>query len=120
MAAFFAFQEVILRLSGYEESLYDDSPARVQISGTVIDKETLVPVAGARVGAKGFDVHCLTDDEGSFSLTLPAGSDTSEALITVEKNGYNSVSLKPAEYSDSEGSKLEVFLSRQAASNAFE
>ena len=115
--AFFVFQEAVLRIAGYEENLCDDSAQRVEISGKVIDKETLEPLMGAKVGIYGSEAHCLTDDRGCFSLTFPAGSDMGEALISVEKDDYNSLRMKPAEYSDSEGAELEICLSRQTSTD---
>jgi hypothetical protein len=118
--AFFGFQEVVLRIAGYKESLYDDSSQRVEISGKVVDKETLKPVTGAEVAIYGSDVRCLTDDKGSFSLTLPAGWGGGNASISIEKDGYNLLLLDPNKYSDSERAELEFCLSRQTTANGSE
>jgi len=118
--AFFVFQEAVLRFAGYKKSLYNHSAQRVEISGKVVDKETLEPVMGAKVGIYGSEAHCLTDDKGCFRLTLPTGSDMGEALISVEKDDYNLLRLKPAEYSDGEGGQMEISLSRQTNANGSE
>ena len=106
----FGLQELILRVSGYEDDLYDDSRVSVVISGTVVDINTQEPVAGARVGAEGFEPDSLTDERGCFKLALRTSSTNGDVLIRVEKEGYKVIPAMPAEYSEGKAFGLKVNL----------
>ena len=106
----FGLQRLILRMSGYEDDLYDDSPISVIISGTVVDKNTLEPVAGARVGVERFELSSLTNERGCFKLTLLTSSANGDVLIRVEKEGYEIIPAMPVGYSEGKAFGVKVNL----------
>ena len=47
--------------------------AQKQITGTVVDSESGEPLTGVAVRVPDSTIGVLTDDEGKFTITLPAG-----------------------------------------------
>ena len=64
--------------------------AQTKVSGTVFSQEDGQPIIGAAVKVDGTSTGMLTDVNGRFSLTLPAGKNT----ITVSYLGYESKTLQ--------------------------
>ena len=64
--------------------------AQTQVNGTVLSQEDGQPIIGAAIKIVGKQVGMLTDVNGRFSLTLPAGS----SQITVSYVGYESQTLQ--------------------------
>ncbi len=84
------------RINAYAAIQYGTPPATGTISGTVIDAETLDPIAGATVTADGYET--TTAGDGTYTLAdLPVGSYT----VTASATGYVSQS-KSAEVSDNQ------------------
>lgn len=64
--------------------------AQTKVSGTVFSQEDGQPIIGAAVKVDGTSTGMLTDVNGRFSLTLPAGKNT----ITVSYLGYESKTVQ--------------------------
>ena len=64
--------------------------AQTKISGTVLSQDDGQPIIGAAVKVDGTSTGMLTDVNGRFSLTMPAGKNQ----ITVSYLGYESQTLK--------------------------
>ena len=64
--------------------------AQTQVNGTVLSQEDGQPIIGAAIKIVGKQVGMLTDVNGRFSLTLPAGS----SQITVSYVGYETQTLQ--------------------------
>jgi hypothetical protein len=54
------------------------------LSGSVVDRVTGAPIAGARVMAPGGSIVAISDADGSYALDAPAGT----TRVTVEADGY--------------------------------
>ncbi|MBK7761195.1 MAG: carboxypeptidase regulatory-like domain-containing protein, partial [Deltaproteobacteria bacterium] len=61
----------------------------VTVSGVILDAETGQPVADARIYARGQDAEGLADDQGRFTLTLPAG----EHQLSIVHARYSAATL---------------------------
>lgn len=85
--------------------------AESEISGSVIDGGTGMPLAGARVVVVGAPATTMTGDGGSFKLAVPDGKVT----LRVEAPGYNSV-LVPVRDENS----LDVRLSATTGENFYD
>ena len=64
--------------------------AQTKVSGTVLSQEDGQPIIGAAVKVDGTSTGMLTDVNGRFSLTLPAGKNS----ITVSYLGYESKTVQ--------------------------
>ena len=64
--------------------------AQTQVSGTVLSEEDGQPIVGAAIRIVGKQVGMLSDANGRFSLTLPAGS----SQITISYIGYETQTLQ--------------------------
>jgi TonB-linked SusC/RagA family outer membrane protein len=77
----------------------------IKVSGTITDITTGKPLAGATVKVKGSNIAALTDENGNFTIDVPAtgnileisyvGYETIEAKIS--KAGLLNITLKPKE-----------------------
>lgn len=74
----------IVTVSGY---------APIQISGQVIDGETLQPLAGAQVAQEGSTSFATTGSDGSFSMLVPNRADLDSSSFTASRTGYLSTTL---------------------------
>jgi len=66
--------------------------ASAQVSGTVVDDETGIPIAGAVVSVQATDNETKTDEAGGFEL-----SDTSGGVIVAGAKGYFYVASNESE-----------------------
>lgn len=57
-----------------------------KVTGVVLDNQKQTPLAGATILVAGKDISTVTDDNGKFSITIPAGKGT----LTVSFVGYDS------------------------------
>ena len=64
--------------------------AQTQVNGTVLSQEDGQPIIGAAIKIVGKQVGMLSDANGRFSLTLPAGS----SQITISYVGYETQTLQ--------------------------
>lgn len=64
----------------------------ITISGTLLDKETSLPVASATVGVKGTSWASITNQDGDFKLSLPYS--LREASVVFSHLGYVSQELE--------------------------
>ena len=77
------------RLTLFLASLFlfmGEALAQTKVNGTVLSQEDGQPIIGAAVRVDGDKAGMLTDANGRFSLTLPAGKNQ----ITVSYLGYES------------------------------
>lgn len=69
-------------------------PTHITITGTLLDKETNLPISSATVGVKGTSVGSITNQDGDFKISL---SDTlRDTPIIFSHIGYMSQELEPA------------------------
>ena len=83
------------------------------ISGTVLDNETNLPIAGASVTTSPPTNAIVTDDQGQFSFTeVPVG----EVIITASKNGFRKTSVAVTVQEEMQ-STATIFMSVDATGN---
>lgn len=63
----------------------EENASEKNLRGKVVEKETNEPLIGASVWLKDTSVGCITDADGNFSLSVPAGRTT---VIVVSYIGY--------------------------------
>ncbi|MGH2571303.1 MAG: hypothetical protein ACRDGR_08765, partial [bacterium] len=68
-------------------SLVLPASGSAQVSGTVVDASTLLPIAGARVGRQATTITTVTAADGSFSLPGAVGSGL--VIVAASKGYYN-------------------------------
>ena len=81
------------RLTLFLASLFlfmGEALAQTQVNGTVLSEEDGQPIVGAAIRIVGKQVGMLSDANGRFSLTLPAGS----SQITISYIGYETQTLQ--------------------------
>ena len=64
-------------------------PARVDVSGTVTDLSTGMPLGGATIRLKGSGQSTTTDDNGNFTIQAPASS----ATLVISYVGYETAEI---------------------------
>ncbi len=60
------------------------SPAQAQVSGTVVDDATGLPILDARVTLRATEVRAGTDGAGAYALAVPDGA----AMVVAGAHGY--------------------------------
>lgn len=69
------------------------------INGQVLDQETKMPLAYATVGFKGTPIGTIANDEGRFTLNVPAPAPANQLFISYM--GYESVTIPLSRFADS-------------------
>ncbi|MEP5612770.1 MAG: carboxypeptidase-like regulatory domain-containing protein [Cyclobacteriaceae bacterium] len=70
------------------------------ISGFVYDSETKAPIAFTNIGVENTSVGTLSDEDGSFSITIP---EWNQQILAFSALGYDRVDLPIANLNDSSG-----------------
>ncbi|RYZ36965.1 MAG: SusC/RagA family TonB-linked outer membrane protein, partial [Sphingobacteriales bacterium] len=82
----------------------------IQVTGVVTSKKTGEPLAGASVGIKGGTTTVTTNEQGSYTVSLPAGGGTlvvSFAGLAAQERPVTAAGVANFELSESEGSTLD-------------
>ena len=67
--------------------------SQIEVSGIVSDGETQEPLIGAYILVKGTEIGTVSDIDGSYSITLPSGSD----VLVFTYTGYQDVEQRISE-----------------------
>jgi len=71
--------------------LLDTAPARIWISGRVLDESNNVPVSGANIVIKGTQTGTVSGKEGDFRIGINPGE-----VLVISFVGYKSMEVRPA------------------------
>ena len=66
----------------------EDQSASVDLKGRVVDRETLLPLAGARLKCRAANVETVTDEHGDFQFERPLRWSEALSGIGIERDGY--------------------------------
>jgi len=82
------------------------------VKGSVFDKETKRPIAGAKVKLQGYNIGKITNSAGAFTLEVPYRDVGSKPFkIAVKKEGYKpALSNKSYSFKDTEIKSLTAYL----------
>ena len=90
---------LITAASQKESPAHDSIPSNpsqsthITITGTLLDKETNLPISSATVGVKGTSIGSITNQDGDFKISLP--DSLRDATVIFSHIGYVSQELAP-------------------------